>query len=87
MLLAERRGDAEMAKLAVRQIEAAFTTSRGGDAPHRFYRPVPRQPRSRPAGGLSRRHHRPLPALRHVHSNALWERVQYFFSCFESKID
>jgi hypothetical protein len=33
MLLAERRGDAEMAKLAVRQIEAAFTTSRdGGDA-------------------------------------------------------
>ena len=33
MRLAERRGDAEMAKLAVRQIEAAFTTSRdGGDA-------------------------------------------------------
>jgi hypothetical protein len=33
MLLAERRGDAEMAKLAVRQIEAAFTTSRdSGDA-------------------------------------------------------
>ena len=34
MLLAERRGDAEMAKLAVQQIEAAFTASRdGGDAP------------------------------------------------------
>jgi hypothetical protein len=34
MLLAERRGDAGMAKLAVQQIEAAFTTSRdGGDAP------------------------------------------------------
>jgi tetratricopeptide (TPR) repeat protein len=33
MLLAERRGDAEMAKLAVQQIETAFTTSRdGGDA-------------------------------------------------------
>jgi hypothetical protein len=33
MRLAERRGDAEMAKLAVQQIEAAFTTSRdGGDA-------------------------------------------------------
>jgi len=33
MLLAERRGDAEMAKLAVQQIEAAFTTSHdGGDA-------------------------------------------------------
>lgn len=33
MFLAERRGDAEMAKLAVRQIEAAFTASRdGGDA-------------------------------------------------------
>ena len=28
MLLAERRRDAEMAKLAVQQIEAAFTTSR-----------------------------------------------------------
>jgi tetratricopeptide (TPR) repeat protein len=34
MLLAERRRDATMAKLAVRQIEAAFATSRdGGDAP------------------------------------------------------
>ena len=34
MLLAERRHDAKMAKLAVQQIEAAFTTSRdGGDAP------------------------------------------------------
>ena len=34
MRLAERRGDLEMAKLAVQQIEAAFTTSRdGGDAP------------------------------------------------------
>ncbi|MDQ6870273.1 MAG: hypothetical protein M3178_18790 [Pseudomonadota bacterium] len=33
MLLAERRGDAKMAKLAVQQIEAAFTTMRdGGDA-------------------------------------------------------
>src|ERR1700730_3814702 len=33
MLLAERRGDGKMAKLAVRQIEAAFTTLRdGGDA-------------------------------------------------------
>jgi hypothetical protein len=32
--LAERRRDAEMAKLAVQQIEAAFTASRdGGDAP------------------------------------------------------
>jgi tetratricopeptide (TPR) repeat protein len=32
--LAERRGDAETAKLAVQDIEAAFTTSRdGGDAP------------------------------------------------------
>ncbi len=34
MLLAERRGDAQMAKLALQQIEAAFTASRdGGDAP------------------------------------------------------
>jgi tetratricopeptide (TPR) repeat protein len=34
MLLAERRGDAGMAKLAVQQIEAAFTASHdGGDAP------------------------------------------------------
>jgi hypothetical protein len=34
MLLAERRGDAKMAKLAVQQIEAAFAASRdGGDAP------------------------------------------------------
>ncbi len=34
MLLAERRGDAKTAKLAVQQIEAAFATSRdGGDAP------------------------------------------------------
>jgi tetratricopeptide (TPR) repeat protein len=34
MLLAERLGDAKMAKLAVRQIEVAFTASRdGGDAP------------------------------------------------------
>ena len=33
MLLAKRRGDAKMSKLAVRQIEAAFMTSRdGGDA-------------------------------------------------------
>jgi hypothetical protein len=33
MLLAERRGDAQMAKQAVQQIEAAFTASRdGGDA-------------------------------------------------------
>jgi hypothetical protein len=33
MLFAERRGDAEMAKLAVQQIKAAFTTTRdGGDA-------------------------------------------------------
>ena len=33
VVLAERRGDAKMAKLAVRQIEAAFTTSRDvGDA-------------------------------------------------------
>ena len=38
MLLAERRGDAEMAKLAVQQIDAAFTTSRdGGDAPLAAY--------------------------------------------------
>jgi hypothetical protein len=34
MMLAERRRDAEMAKLAIQQIEAAFTASRdGGDAP------------------------------------------------------
>jgi hypothetical protein len=33
MLLAERRGDAKMAKLAVQQIEVAFAASRdGGDA-------------------------------------------------------
>ncbi|MFZ3328118.1 MAG: hypothetical protein WA231_20520, partial [Methylocella sp.] len=33
-LLAERRGDKKMAKLALQQIEAAFTASRdGGDAP------------------------------------------------------
>jgi hypothetical protein len=32
------RGDAEMAKLAVQQIDAAFTTSRdGGDAPLAAY--------------------------------------------------
>ncbi len=38
MLLAERRGDGEMAKLVVQQIEAAFTTSRdGGDAPSAAY--------------------------------------------------
>ena len=38
MLLAERRGDAKMAKLAVQQIEAAFMTSRdGGDAPSAAY--------------------------------------------------
>ena len=38
MLLAERRGDAEMAKQAVQQIEAAFTTLRdGGDAPSAAY--------------------------------------------------
>jgi hypothetical protein len=30
MLLAERRRDPEMAKLAVQQIEAAFTTMRDG---------------------------------------------------------
>ena len=33
MLLAERRHDAKMAKLAVQQIEAAFTTSRDGGGP------------------------------------------------------
>ena len=38
MLLAGRRGDAKVAKLAVQQIEAAFTTSRdGGDAPSAAY--------------------------------------------------
>jgi hypothetical protein len=38
ILLADMRGDAEMAKLAVQQIEAAFTTSRdGGDAPLAAY--------------------------------------------------
>ncbi|MDQ6703463.1 MAG: tetratricopeptide repeat protein [Pseudomonadota bacterium] len=38
MLLAKRRGDAKMAKLAVQQMEAAFTTSRdGGDAPSAAY--------------------------------------------------
>jgi hypothetical protein len=31
LLLAERRGDVEMAQLAVRQIEAAFATSRDGE--------------------------------------------------------
>jgi hypothetical protein len=34
MLLAERRGDAKMAKLAVQQIEAAFTTMRDGGNVH-----------------------------------------------------
>jgi len=34
MLLAARRGDGKIAKLAVQQIEAALTTMRdGGDAP------------------------------------------------------
>jgi hypothetical protein len=38
MLLAERCRDAEMAKLATQQIEAAFTTSRdGADAPSAAY--------------------------------------------------
>jgi hypothetical protein len=38
ILLAERRGDAKMAKLAVQQIEAAFTTMRdGGNAPSAAY--------------------------------------------------
>ena len=38
ILLADMRGDAEMAKLAVQQIDAAFTTSRdGGDAPLAAY--------------------------------------------------
>ena len=38
MLLAERRRDAKMAKLAVQQIEAAFTASRdGGDEPSADY--------------------------------------------------
>jgi hypothetical protein len=38
MLLAERRHDAKIAKLAVRQIEAAFTASRdGGHAPSAAY--------------------------------------------------
>jgi hypothetical protein len=38
MLLAERRGDAKMAKLAIQQIEAAFTTLRdGGNAPAATY--------------------------------------------------
>jgi hypothetical protein len=34
MLLAERRGDVKMAKLAVQQIEAAFTTMRDGGHAH-----------------------------------------------------
>ncbi len=38
ILLADTRGDTEMAKLAVRQIEAAFATSSdGGDAPSAAY--------------------------------------------------
>ncbi len=38
MLLAERRSDPEMAKLAVQQIEAAFTTLRdGGNVPSSAY--------------------------------------------------
>jgi tetratricopeptide (TPR) repeat protein len=38
MLLAERRGDVKMAKLALQQIEAAFTAAReGGDAPSAAY--------------------------------------------------
>ncbi len=38
ILLADTRGDTETAKLAVRQIEAAFATSRdGGDAPSAAY--------------------------------------------------
>ena len=38
ILLADMRGDAEMAKLALQQIEAAFTTSRdGGNAPSAAY--------------------------------------------------
>jgi hypothetical protein len=38
MLLARRRGNAKMAKVAVQQIEAAFTASHdGGDAPLATY--------------------------------------------------
>jgi len=38
MLLAERRGDAEMAKVAMQQINVAVATSRdGGDAPSAVY--------------------------------------------------
>jgi hypothetical protein len=38
MQLAERRGDAEMAKLAVQQVAAAFTASHdAGDAPSAAY--------------------------------------------------
>jgi hypothetical protein len=38
ILLAERRGDAKMATLALQQIEAALTTTRdGGDAPLAAY--------------------------------------------------
>ena len=38
MLLAERRGHAKIAKLAVQQIESAFTTMRdGGDVPSAAY--------------------------------------------------
>ncbi|MGH6935291.1 MAG: hypothetical protein ACRED2_03750 [Methylocella sp.] len=34
MLIAQRRGDAKLTKLALQQLEAAFTLSRdGGDAP------------------------------------------------------
>ena len=62
MLLAERRGDAETAKLAVQQIEAAFTASRdGGDAHSAAYlkrncqKPAPLPRNSPSAEGSSRR--------------------------------
>jgi hypothetical protein len=51
MLLAEWRGDAEMAKLAAQQIEAAFTTMRDGGDAHSaaiFEAQLPKSPGPRP---------------------------------------
>jgi hypothetical protein len=57
ILLAERRGNAEMAKLAVQKIEAAFTTSRdGGDALSTSNATSPQQERTEPSGNRPCRH-------------------------------
>src|ERR1700716_3780712 len=56
-------------------------------SPSLLYRPVPRQP-APGQRGLSRSYHRPLPALRHAHRNALFRNESsLFFSCFGAKID